>query len=142
MKKLFALTSAFVLVFGFVAVASAEGDAAKEVSTAQAHAAMAQGSDSVDMAHTHLHHVINCLVGPDDEAFDAGAGNPCKGQGNGAIPDAQGNEALTTKLENALDHAQAGLQEDALDAVQQQAAKASAALAATPEEQASGGYSW
>lgn len=142
MRKLIALTSIALLACGFAAAAFAEGDAAQEASTARAHAAMAQGADTVNMAHTHLHHVINCLVGPDGDAFDADAGNPCKGQGNGAIADAAGNEALTTKLDNALMHAQAGLQTDELDAIHKHAAEASAALAVTPKEQSSGEYSW
>jgi uncharacterized membrane protein len=35
----------------------------------------------------HLHHVLNCAVGPDGMGFDAAAGNPCKGQGNGFLSD-------------------------------------------------------
>ena len=35
----------------------------------------------------HLHHTLNCLVGPQDKLFDASAGNPCQGQGNGYLPD-------------------------------------------------------
>jgi hypothetical protein len=35
----------------------------------------------------HLHHVVNCLVGPNDPMFDKAAGNPCQGQGNGILPD-------------------------------------------------------
>lgn len=142
MKKLLALTSAFALVFGFAMVAYAQGNAEKEVTTAHAHAMMAQGATAIDMAHTHLHHVINCLVGPDGEGYDANAGNPCKGMGNGAIPDSEGNADLQTKQKNALMHAQIGLQSDTLDAAHKHAAEAAAALSDTPVEQSSGGYSW
>lgn len=36
----------------------------------------------------HLHHVINCLVGPGGDGFDANEANPCKDQGAAGIPDA------------------------------------------------------
>ena len=39
------------------------------------------------MAHKHLQHAVNCLVGPNGKGFDAAAGNPCGKAGNGAIPD-------------------------------------------------------
>jgi len=115
------VTLAFVVL---PVVALAAGNSAqKEVSTAHAHALMAQGADSVDMVHTHLHHVINCLVGQDGDAFDADAGNPCDGMGNGALNDVSGNDALHSKLEKALSTAQSGLQKDDLDAAQQAAGK-------------------
>lgn len=141
-NKLLVWTSAFALMLGFAAAAYANGSAAKEIKTAHAHALMAQGASSLDMAHTHLHHVVNCLVGPDGEAFDTAAGNPCKGMGDGAIDDASGNAALQSKLKNALAHAQAGLQADALEAAHKHAAKAVAALEVTPTQKDSGGYSW
>ena len=63
-------------------------DAAKEISTAAAHAGLAAGSTDIKMVQTHLQHVVNCLVGPDGAGFDAKQANPCKDQGAGAIPDA------------------------------------------------------
>jgi hypothetical protein len=41
------------------------------------------------MAHARLHHTINCLVGPQEDGFDAKELNPCKDFGNGAIPDTE-----------------------------------------------------
>ena len=41
--------------------------------------------------------MLNCAVGPDGMGFDAAAGNPCKGQGNGFLSDlktAKGEDAL------------------------------------------------
>jgi hypothetical protein len=99
-----------------------------EINTAHAHALMAQSATSVAMAHTHLHHVINCLVGPNGSGFDASAGTPCKGQGNGAIPDAATDHALQAKLESALADAQAGLKSESLAAVQQDAGKTASGL--------------
>jgi hypothetical protein len=114
---------------GFTCATYAQTHSAKnEINTAHAHALLAQNATSVTMAHTHLHHVINCLVGPNGSGFDASAGTPCKGQGTGAIPDAAGNPALHAKLESALDNAQAGLKSESLSAVQQDAGKAATAL--------------
>jgi hypothetical protein len=114
---------------GLACTAFAQTHSAKdEIGTAHAHALMAQSATSVAMAHTHLHHVINCLVGPGGNGFDAAAGDPCKGQGNGAIPDAMADHALHAKLESALGDAQAGLKSESLAAVQQDAGKAAAGL--------------
>lgn len=143
MKKLLMLGIAGALAGGLSVSAYAQAGSAKtEIKTAHAHAMMAQGASKLDMVHTHLHHVINCLVGPDGQGFDASAGNPCKGQGNGAIPDSAGNSALQGKLKSALSDAQAGLKADKLSAAQADAAKAEAALQVTPSQKSSGGYSW
>ena len=114
---------------GFACAAFAQPHSARnEINTAHAHALMAQSATSVAMAHTHLHHVINCLVGPAGKGFDAAAGDPCKGQGNGAIPNSAADHALHAKLESALGDAQAGLKSESLAAVQQEAGKAAAVL--------------
>jgi len=55
-----------------------------------------------------LHHVVNCLVGPKGKGFDESVGNPCKDQGNGAIPDTK-NAAQKKSLQQALNRARAGL---------------------------------
>ena len=114
---------------GISCTAFAQTHSAKqEISTAHAHALLAQSATSVAMAQTHLHHVINCLVGPGGSGFDAAAGTPCKGQGNGAIPDSANDHALHAKLESALMDAQAGLKSESLAAVQQDAGKVAAGL--------------
>lgn len=115
---------------GLAFAAPGQVDASAEVGTAHAHALMAKTATTVAMAQTHLHHVINCLVGPDGAGFDAAAGNPCKDKGNGAIPDSSGNSALQGKLQGALADAQAGLKADSLSAVQDDAGKAAATLQA------------
>ena len=38
---------------------------------------MAATQTDIMMAHKHLHHAVNCLVGPSGAGFDAAAGNPC-----------------------------------------------------------------
>lgn len=143
MKSLLVVGISGLLAGGLAFAAAAQTNSAKnEIDTAHAHALMAQTATTVAMAHTHLHHVINCLVGPDGKGFDASAGTPCKGQGNGAIPDSKGNAATHGKLENALAAAQAGLAATQLAAAQGDAAKAAAALQATPAQKPKGGYSW
>ena len=108
--------------------ADSSADVSKQVSTAAAHAGMAMGAADLQMTHTHLHHVVNCLVGPSGKGFDAKAGNPCKGQGNGAIPDAKGDAATETKLHTAVTQAEAGLKAEALDAAHADAKKAMGTL--------------
>ncbi len=96
----------------------------QQASTASAHAGMALGAKDLKMTQMHLHHVINCLVGPSGKAFDAAAGNPCKGMGDGAVGDAQGDAAAETKLRAALADAERGVQATSLDAAHADAQKA------------------
>lgn len=92
-----------------VAQAADSGDAvSKQVSTASAHAGMAVGAADLKTAHAHLHHVINCLVGPSGQAYDAQEANPCKGMGHGALVDAKGNAARESRLHTALAQAEQG----------------------------------
>lgn len=141
MNKWMIWVASGLVATGFATSALAEG-AQEEISTAHAHALLAQSATTLDMAHTHLHHVINCLVGPEGAGFDAAAGNPCDGQGNGAIPDSGSDAALQGKLQAALSSAQEGLKSQQLEAVQSEAGKLAAALQDTPSQKASGGYSW
>jgi len=62
-------------------------DPKTELTTAYTHAGFAAKYDSLNEVTLHLHHVVNCLVGPNGDKFDSSAGNPCQGQGNGALPD-------------------------------------------------------
>lgn len=142
MKKLMVIGIVGAFAVGFSFTAFAQSQVTKEVSTAHAHALLAQNATTVADAHTHLHHVINCLVGPEGSGFDAAAGTPCKGEGNGALKDSASDSALQAKLKAALGDAQRGLTSNSLSAVQQDAAKAAAALGATTSQKASGGYSW
>lgn len=142
-RKLLVVSFAVLATAGFAGVASAQSaNTTKEISTAHAHALMAQGSNTVNMAHTHLHHVINCLVGPKGAGFDAAPGDPCKGQGNGAIPDSKSNPTELKQLNAALADAKTGLKSDSLKQVHEDAAKAVAALATTSAQKPQGGYSW
>jgi hypothetical protein len=62
-------------------------DVAGEISTAATHATLASEAGALDGVHMHLHHTLNCLVGPGGTGFDAKQINPCAGSGSGAIPD-------------------------------------------------------
>ncbi len=102
-------------------------DAAKEVATATQHAGYAAQGKSIDMVHSHLHHVVNCLVGPKGEGFDAKQLNPCKGMGDGAIGDTS-DPAKKENLQMASSAAQAGLKTTDLDAARKQAEQTQKAL--------------
>ena len=62
-------------------------DVAGEIATAATHATLASQAGTLAGVQTHLHHAINCIVGPGDSRFDAKQLNPCAGAGSGAIPD-------------------------------------------------------
>ena len=109
-----------LLAGGAAALAANES---REISTAAAHASMAAGADQLPVVHAHLHHVVNCLVGPGGTGYDSSQEDPCKGQGAGAIPDASAGQK--PHLESALSLAQ-----DGLAATDLATAKARAAAAA------------
>jgi len=102
------LLSATLAVAGFAVLYAAPacaGDARPQVATAAAHAGMAAAATEDKMVKGHLQHVVNCLVGPAGEGFDAAQANPCKDQGFGAIPDASMDKvpALQAALKMARD---------------------------------------
>lgn len=103
------------------------GDYGKEVSTAADHAGYAAASTTIADAHMHLHHTINCLVGPTGAGFDANEMNPCKDQGDGAIKDTT-DAAKQQMLNAAVTKAQAGLATDDLPTAATDAAAVQAML--------------
>ena len=115
------------LVFVAAAPAVADTDVAKEVSTAAQHAGLAAASKDMKTTQMHLHHVVNCLGGPRDLNFDAAAGNPCKDQGNGAIPDTTEADKKAS-LQQAMQQALAGLKETDMAAAQKDATAAQGML--------------
>ena len=108
----------------------ADGAVSKQIGTASAHAGMALGATDLKTAHTHLHHVINCLVGPSGKGFDAQEADPCKGQGQGAIVDAKGDAASESKLHTALTEAEHGLKSTTLEGAHADAQQVLTALQA------------
>ena len=69
------------------ALVTAAGDPSAELKTAVTHAGFAAKYETMKEVALHLHHALNCLVGPQDKLFNAAAGNPCQGQGNGFLSD-------------------------------------------------------
>jgi hypothetical protein len=100
--------TAFGIAAGLVFAAPAVADGASETVTAATHAELAAGAGDLDGVHTHLHHMLNCLVGPGGNGFDAKELNPCAQSGHGAIPDTS-DAAKKSSLEAAADKARAGL---------------------------------
>ena len=93
----------------------AKTNAQQEISTAIIHAGYAEKMTDVNKVHLHLHHVVNCLVGNKGAEFDAKAGNPCQGMGNGAINDYKADKLDRDMLKEALEDAQYGLMSNRLD---------------------------
>jgi hypothetical protein len=102
-------------------------DAASEIATAANHAGFAASAATLDGVHMHLHHAINCLVGPEGEGFDTKALNPCAKSGNGAIPD-ETDATRRASLETAVTEAKAGLAATDLRTAQANARKTEATL--------------
>src|ERR1700674_870478 len=122
--------AAVVAGTGFLFVASVPalaGDVALEVSVAAQHAGYAADATIITTVHVHLHHTVNCLVGPDGQGFDAKELNPCQGKGNGALPDTT-DTAKKQMLQEALAKAQEGLASDDLATAKLDAAAAQAIL--------------
>jgi hypothetical protein len=119
---------------GFIAVvvialpaSAVAADAAQEAATSGVHAGLAAQAATIEQVHMHLHHTVNCLVGPTGQGFDAKEANPCQKLGNGAIPDTT-DSTTKAKLTAALAKAQAGLKSDDLTAAKKAATEAQAAL--------------
>ena len=102
-------------------------DVSKEVAAAAQHAGFAAEATLLATTQSHLHHTVNCLVGPKGKDFDAKEMNPCKSLGNGAIPDST-DAAKKKLLEQALASADAGLASKDLAAAKKAAAEAEATL--------------
>ncbi|MBI1422329.1 MAG: hypothetical protein GC149_02605 [Gammaproteobacteria bacterium] len=107
-NKLVLLSAFLFALFGSTA-AYASPHAKKEINTAITHASLAEKMSDVKQVHLHLHHVINCLVGPKGVGFDASAGNPCAGMGNGAINDYKADKVDRDMLTQVLEDANYGL---------------------------------
>ena len=124
-KRLFAAVfSATLLAGSGLAVA---GGGSKQAATAAQHAGFAAKSGEVKQVHMHLHHAVNCLVGPGDDGFDDSNANPCASLGNGAIPDTS-DAVKRQKLQEAVEAAKSGLATDDLAAAQQSAGETESIL--------------
>ena len=124
MKSAAVLTSVGVLLFAPPALA---GDAGAEITNAALHAGLAAKASDIAGVHTHLHHTVNCLVGPGGTGFDAKELNPCANTGGGAIPDSA-NASTKKSLEAALATANSGIAATDLAAAQKDASATEATL--------------
>jgi type II secretory pathway pseudopilin PulG len=106
-----------VLGAGLVST-SVKADSTKEVTTAARHAGLAAQAADLKGTQTHLHHVINCLVGPQGQGFDDKEANPCT------------DEARKTALIQALAKANEGLRQTDLTAAHKSASEAQVLLTA------------
>jgi len=104
------ITGITIALIGLVSISPAAfADGPQAVATAAQHAGLAAAADDIAGAHRHLHHTLNCLIGPDGEGFDEAAGNPCNDAG-GAMPqtaDAQMKENLeeaAMKVRDAIEN--------------------------------------
>jgi hypothetical protein len=77
----------------------------QELNTAKIHADhAASGKDLADIKE-HLHHVINCLVGPNGPGFDSNVEDPCARMGKGALNDVTANSDEHRLLTQAFNEA-------------------------------------
>ena len=118
MKKLLPLSFAFAAL---LLPGSALADGHSQIVLAEQHAGLAAQSVDVALVHAHLHHALNCLVGPGGPGFDAHEMNPCANAGNGAIPD--GGLLKKLPLGAAAVEARLGIAEPDLAKAQLHAAK-------------------
>jgi len=118
MKKLLPLSFAFAAL---LLPGSALADGHSQIVLAEQHAGLAAQSVDVALVHAHLHHALNCLVGPGGPGFDAHEMNPCANAGNGAIPD--GGILKKLPLEAAAAEARKGIAEPDLAKAQLHAVK-------------------
>lgn len=114
----------------FVPAAGMAADLKAEISTAGQHAGLAAAGADIATVHMHLHHTVNCIVGPNGAGFDAKELNPCQNQGAGALVDAT-SASTKTSLQTALSQAQAGIASTDLGTAQKDATAAAATLKST-----------
>lgn len=109
-----------------LAPAAALADGPQAQGIAAQHAGLAAGSGNIAGVRQHLHHALNCLVGPEGEGFDAAAGNPCAAAG-GAIPQTS-DAAAKEKLQKAAAQARTAIANSDLDAAKKAATEVQAQL--------------
>jgi len=128
-KRSFAKLLPSIVILGALSTlpTSAWADANSETVTAATHAQLAAGASDINTVHSHLHHALNCLVGPGGNGFDTKELNPCAQSGKGAIPDTA-DAAKKKSLEVAADQARTGIAIADLKAAQKAATEMAAML--------------
>lgn len=126
MKRILTASAACAVLL--LATNAFAADLGAELSTAQTHAGLAAKAANIDGVHMHMHHALNCLVGPKGTGFDSTNLNPCAQSGNGAIPDST-DAAQKGKLQTAVDQLNSGLAASDMTTAAKDAADASATIA-------------
>lgn len=119
-------TLGVVGVLAALAPGAALADGPQATGIAAQHAGFAASSTDAAVVKRHLHHVLNCLVGPEGEGFDAAPGNPCAAAG-GAIPQTT-DAAAKEKLEKAATQVRTAIAGGDLEATRKAATDVQAAL--------------
>lgn len=134
LRRIVVVVAVTALLGGIVSsqmIEAPTGNLATQLATAITHAGFSANAEAIDMATTHLGHVLNCIVGTGGEGFNADWGNPCGSQGAGIMnelashPQAADLQAL---VESARALAAQGVTQTTLLAVQSAAAGAAALL--------------
>jgi hypothetical protein len=112
----------------FIATTAFAADIGSEITNAQTHAGLAASAANLDGVHMHLHHALNCVVGPAGDGFDAKQMNPCAQSGSGALTD-ETDAAKKAKLMTAKGQLQKGIAETDLKAAQADATAAQTTIA-------------
>lgn len=107
---------------------AAFADLASEISIAKTHAGLAAKATAIDGVHMHLHHALNCLVGPQGADFDKSNENPCEKAGKGI----QADGGASAPVNAAIAATKTGLADTDLAKAQKDATAASAAIAKIP----------
>lgn len=109
MKRLHAALSAAAILT--LTAPTALADVKNEIITAIEHVQYSADATDIATAHMHLHHTLNCLVGPTGNGYDAKEIDPCKNAGHGIIPDTTDAKARAA-LEAAAQKAREALAND------------------------------
>ena len=92
MKKTIAASLSGLAIAGLLLPMAASAGIGEELTIAQTHSLLAyrSGGRGVGGAKNHLQHVLNCLVGPGGEGYNATPPmmDPCANSGKGALNDA------------------------------------------------------
>ncbi|MGD0866193.1 MAG: hypothetical protein ABSA49_11625 [Rhizomicrobium sp.] len=130
MANQFAKFTFIAAAVAFLPTVGMAADLKAEITTAGQHAGMAAAASDMATVQMHLHHTVNCIVGPNGAGYDPKQMNPCQNQGAGALPDAT-SAATKTSLQTAVTQAQAGLATTDIATAQKDAAAAAATLKST-----------
>lgn len=124
------MRAAAVLLALLWAMPAAAADLRAEIMNAAEHAEYSSESATIDTARFHLHHALNCLVGPAGDGFDATQFYPCRNIGNGIVPDTA-DPVLRARFEGAAAAIRKALAERDLAKAQAGAADAARTIVAT-----------